>query len=165
MNRDQLGAGDTADSVLKTLADARLITIGDTEPAQVEVAHEALIRGWSRLRAWLDEDRESLKFLHRLTRSAEEWETHKRDAAFLYSGSRLTQLNEWAKEHGDDISQIPLANEFYKASVTARSRNASLDCLRDPLRHWLSVIAAGESGWLSIPPIVTTRRAQSWRTC
>ena len=44
--------GDVHD-VLSVLASDRLITVGDGE---VEVAHEALLREWPRLRAWLDED-------------------------------------------------------------------------------------------------------------
>ncbi|MGH8906985.1 MAG: hypothetical protein ACRD0K_10815 [Egibacteraceae bacterium] len=38
--------------VVKALADARLLVSSD-----VDVAHAALIRGWPKLRAWIDEDR------------------------------------------------------------------------------------------------------------
>ena len=40
------------DEVLRVLVDARLVTAGE---GTVEVAHEALIRHWPTLRAWLDE--------------------------------------------------------------------------------------------------------------
>ncbi len=43
------------------LADARLIITGEDT---VEVAHEALIREWPRLRGWLEDNREGLR-LHR----------------------------------------------------------------------------------------------------
>jgi hypothetical protein len=49
--------GVEAQMVLKTLADARLIT---TTAETAEVAHEALIREWGRLQDWLNEDREGL---------------------------------------------------------------------------------------------------------
>jgi len=39
---------------------------------QLDVAHEALIRGWPRLRAWLDEDRDALRSQRRLAERAEE---------------------------------------------------------------------------------------------
>ena len=42
-----------AREVLAVLADERLVTIGEGE---VEVAHEALLREWPRLRGWLEED-------------------------------------------------------------------------------------------------------------
>jgi len=44
--------------LLNKLADARLIVKTDKD---VEVAHEALIRHWERLRIWLNEDRDALR--------------------------------------------------------------------------------------------------------
>jgi len=46
--------------------EARLLVIGmspDTNEQTVEVAHEALIRNWPKLRSWLDEDRSLLALL------------------------------------------------------------------------------------------------------
>ena len=43
--------------VLNTLADARLVSLGEDS---AEVAHEALIREWQRLREWLNQDRDEL---------------------------------------------------------------------------------------------------------
>ena len=45
--------GEGAAEVLSVLADDRLVTIGAGE---VEVAHEALLREWPRLRGWIQED-------------------------------------------------------------------------------------------------------------
>ena len=39
-------------TVLDAMANARLVTVDDQS---VEVAHEALLREWPRLRGWLDE--------------------------------------------------------------------------------------------------------------
>jgi WD40 repeat protein/DNA-binding SARP family transcriptional activator len=79
--------------VLTLLADARLIT---THENTAEVAHEALIREWSRLRAWLNEDREGLKLHRALTEATNEWELMERDASVLYRGARLAQAQEFA---------------------------------------------------------------------
>src|SRR6266487_2690730 len=38
----------------------------------LDVSHEALIRGWPRLRGWLDEDRAGLRLQRRITETAEE---------------------------------------------------------------------------------------------
>ena len=46
---------ETVRALLERLADARLVTLDD---GTAEVAHEALIREWPRLRGWLDEDRD-----------------------------------------------------------------------------------------------------------
>jgi len=103
--------------VLKTLADARLVT---TEHDSAEVAHEALIREWRTLRKWLDEDRESLRVHRHLTESAEEWNRRGREAGELYRGARLGQIQAWAKKHGDELS--PLESKFLKASQNVKKR-------------------------------------------
>ena len=39
----------------------------------MEVAHEAVIRHWPRLRAWLDEDRIAIGFREGVRQAAKEW--------------------------------------------------------------------------------------------
>jgi hypothetical protein len=46
---------------------------------EVEVAHEALIRHWPRLRAWLDQDRAALLLRETIREAAQEWERHGKD--------------------------------------------------------------------------------------
>ena len=122
-NLDELsqttGTQDAVAKVLKTLTDARLIT---TEQDSAEVAHEALIREWGTLRKWLAEDRESLRLHRHLTESAHEWERRRREASELYHGARLKQLQEWLKEHNDQIS--PLESEFVKVSQNIKLRES-----------------------------------------
>jgi WD40 repeat protein len=76
----------TGESVLPGLVASRLVV---THADTVEVAHEALIRSWPRLRAWLAEDREQLLAHRRLTDDATDWEHHGRDDGILYRGARL----------------------------------------------------------------------------
>ena len=57
--------------VLKALADARLII---THEETVEVAHEALIREWPRLRDWLAESREDVRQQRLLSAALKEWQ-------------------------------------------------------------------------------------------
>jgi WD40 repeat protein/class 3 adenylate cyclase len=99
------------EEVLKTLADARLITMGEDT---VEVAHEALIREWPALRGWLDEDREGLRTHRHLTESAQEWERLDREPGELYRGARLATASEWEEQHADLLN--PLEREFLAAS-------------------------------------------------
>ncbi len=117
---DELGQSKEQDAVakvLKTLTDARLVT---TEEDSAEVAHEALIREWGTLRKWLDEDRDSLRLHRHLTESAEEWVRRGKEASELYRGARLKQLQDWLKEHADQLS--PLEREFVKASQNVKKR-------------------------------------------
>lgn len=78
--------------ILRQLADARLVTLNaDT----AEVAHEALIREWPRLREWLNQDRDGLRLHRQITEAAQEWEMLERDTGALYRGARLSQAREW----------------------------------------------------------------------
>ncbi len=77
--------------VLERLAAARLITLGQNS---IEVAHEALIRAWPRLRQWLTEDRESLRTHRQLTEAAHSWRRLDRDPGALYRGARLAIARE-----------------------------------------------------------------------
>jgi hypothetical protein len=87
--------------VLHELAEARLITLGQTT---AEVAHEALIREWPTLRAWLDEDRAGLRLHRQLGEAAQEWARLGRDPDLLYRGARLAQASEWAEAHAPELN-------------------------------------------------------------
>src|SRR5262249_13400535 len=70
-------AQDDLDTLLGRLVDARLLMTSRDEAdggEVVEVAHEALIRGWPKLRGWIEEDRAGLRLHRRLTEAAHEWE-------------------------------------------------------------------------------------------
>src|SRR4051794_13034594 len=90
----ELGDG----AVLSALARDRLVTVGEGE---AEVAHEALLREWPRLRAWLEEDAEGRRLHRHLTHAARDWDG---DASELYRGPRLAAALEWAGAHGPDLS-------------------------------------------------------------
>ena len=118
--RAQLGSGEALDAVVQELVKGRLVTVSDTDPPQVEVTHEALIRGWDKLRTWIDADRDSLRTLHQLIDAAETWQQYDRDPAYLYAGSRLVQAEEWRSENAAQLSDLPLAAEFIHAGVDQR---------------------------------------------
>ena len=88
-------------TVLNKLAEARLITIGQET---TEVAHEALIQEWDRLREWLDENRDTLRLHRQLTAAAQEWERLDHDSDALYRGARLAQAAEWAAANPGQLS-------------------------------------------------------------
>lgn len=53
------------------LVGARLVSIdGDS----VQIAHEALVRVWPRLRGWLDDDVDGQRLLRHLAGAADAWE-------------------------------------------------------------------------------------------
>jgi WD40 repeat protein/energy-coupling factor transporter ATP-binding protein EcfA2 len=88
--------------VLGELAAARLVTLDDTG---IDIAHEALIRGWPRLREWLTEDREGLRVHRQLTEATDAWEAVDRDPGWLHRGTRLAIAREWAARQDSALSQ------------------------------------------------------------
>jgi len=105
---------DVAD-VLATLADSRLVTVSE---GNVEVAHEALLREWPRLREWIEEDTEGRRLRRHITQAATEWSAAGRDQGELYRGARLAAALDWTADHALDV------NELERAFVT-ESREAS----------------------------------------
>jgi WD40 repeat protein/DNA-binding SARP family transcriptional activator len=90
-------------AALAALIEARLLT---TAEASVEVAHEALLRQWPRLRGWLEEDAHG-RVLHRhLIRAAQDWQTGGRDPGELYRGARLAAALDWAREHSTELNAL-----------------------------------------------------------
>ncbi|HEV3172952.1 MAG TPA: AAA family ATPase [Actinocrinis sp.] len=92
LTRGELDENAAASVVVHELAQARLLTLGDDT---VELTHEALIRSWPRLRAWLDEDRDGLRLHQQLIGAAATWDTEHRDPGLLYRGNRLSAAQEW----------------------------------------------------------------------
>jgi WD40 repeat protein/transcriptional regulator with XRE-family HTH domain len=104
-------------SVLKALADARLIMTGENS---AEVAHEALIREWPTLRGWLEENREGLRLHRQLTDAAHEWSSMNRESDLLFRGARLAHVREWAEQYREDLNA--LEHEFLNASIEQSER-------------------------------------------
>ncbi|MBP2326774.1 WD40 repeat protein/energy-coupling factor transporter ATP-binding protein EcfA2 [Kibdelosporangium banguiense] len=120
IDRSELDS-DTAD-VLAVLADARLITVADST---VEIAHEALIRAWPRLRQWLAADREGLRTHRHLTEAAQEWAALDKDAGALYRGARLVVAKEWMSRDNGAVTLNPVEKSFLDASVYEQDRESA----------------------------------------
>ncbi|TYB70219.1 hypothetical protein FXF51_03910 [Nonomuraea sp. PA05] len=114
---DPHGEEDTA-LVVERLAAARLLTLHQDT---VELAHEALIESWPRLRGWVDDGRDRLRAHRQLTGAAEAWEAHGRDAGLLYRGPRLAAAEKLLAEPGE---LTPQERGFVEASA-ALARRAS----------------------------------------
>jgi hypothetical protein len=99
----------------------RLLTF-DREAATgaptVEVAHEALLRSWGRVREWLEASRESLRVQRRLMSAAGDWLASGRDPSFLAPGARLSQFEALAAER--DIALTADERAYLEASMVER---------------------------------------------
>jgi len=112
-----LERNENAAAVLATLADSRLVTLGE---GSVEVAHEALLSEWPRLRKWIEEDAEGGRLRHHITQAASEWDAAGRDPGELYRGARLAATLDWSTEHTFELNE--LEREFVTESREASER-------------------------------------------
>ena len=106
-------------SVLARLTEDRLLTRNEDS---VEVAHEALLREWPRLRAWLDDDAEGRRLRGHLTRASKQWDAADRADEELYRGARLSAALDWSTGHGVELNE--LERVFLQASRAAGEREA-----------------------------------------
>ena len=91
--------GPAIEAVIEAYGRHRLLAF-DRDPLTrgptVEVAHEALLREWGRLRGWVESAREDLRTHRRLAGAATEWAAADQDPSFLLRGGHLQQLQAWA---------------------------------------------------------------------
>lgn len=114
---------DRAHRVLLAFAQARLIVIREKgQERVVEVAHEALLRKWPRLRAWLDAEQEFLIGKAQLERSLSEWERApdgaKRQA--LLHGLQLDRAKEWLINYSSGLTGPE--RQYVKISIDHAAR-------------------------------------------
>ena len=107
------------EAIVHKLADARLITTDEIAGENtVTLAHEKLLDAWTWLKRLVNENRETIAIQNEVAEDAKEWNEHKRDPSYLYSGTRLKGIVEWTNKHPELLS--PLAIEFVKASQNVK---------------------------------------------
>jgi WD40 repeat protein len=122
--RVDLKLADTlARRVANVFANVRLLVtsgMAGQETLIVEIAHEALIRNWERLRLWLNKDREFLLWLQRLQSQVREWQEHGIDSGYLLRGSPLSEAERWLVARADDLTDAE--QELIRASTAIREQ-------------------------------------------
>lgn len=108
------GTGDTARPVRRSdlqadwpaceeLSHLRIVVIkkaeGTSDEEIVEIAHEALLRGWGRLQEWRRADEDFLRWQSRLQDRRDEWESRERDPSLLLTGPLVMQAEEMRAAH------------------------------------------------------------------
>jgi WD40 repeat protein/DNA-binding SARP family transcriptional activator/energy-coupling factor transporter ATP-binding protein EcfA2 len=109
---------EQAARVLEALTTGRLVTVDE---GTAEVAHEALLREWPRLRGWLEEDAEGRRLHRHITLAARDWDSAGRDPGELYRGARLAAALDWAATHEAELNTTERA--FLDASRSASERS------------------------------------------
>ncbi|HYS82656.1 MAG TPA: AAA family ATPase, partial [Anaeromyxobacteraceae bacterium] len=109
----------TRAAVLAGFTEDRLLTTSD---GAVEVAHEALLTEWPRLREWLAEDAQGRQLRLHLTEASKQWDHAGRESGELYRGARLSATLDWSTLHGRELND--LERQFLNASSEASEREA-----------------------------------------
>ncbi len=161
--RAELAAlGPGADELVEEWVASRLLVTGrrpDTREPTVTLAHEAVLTRWPRLREWVDENRERLLAMARLTQAAQEWDDLGRDPAALPRGGRLEQAEHVTRAMVapavvQDLlaaAQALRADEQRQAAEAAAAEQATSRRLRR--QRWMlavALVAAIAVGWYAI---------------
>lgn len=122
---------EVMDELIDLYSASRLLSLDNdptTRQPTVEVAHEAILREWERLRWWLNESREDIRQERLVAQVAEDWQANQHDASYLLRGSRLEHFENWRKV--TDLVLTPLESEFIKASVLQGQMEAQAEAER-----------------------------------
>ena len=140
-------------TVLDRFGRARLLTFDrdlQTGAATVEMAHDALLESWGRLRSWADDSRDDLRRRTGLAAAAAEWRTAGQQPDYLLVGARLASYERWAA-----ITSLHLttAEQHYLAtSVARRDREQAAAAARRQEEARLRR-SAGRRLWISVAAI------------
>ena len=138
----ELPEDSTLRALVTRLADEEarlLITDGDEAQRTLELAHEALLNHWPRLKTWVSEDREALRTQHRVTEATKEVAKGHSPKDVL-SGAYLAAAEEWLEKHPERAS----STERKLIAVAQEARDQAIRRERNRLRGgitFLSVLA------------------------
>jgi WD40 repeat protein/serine/threonine protein kinase len=169
---------DSLDEIIDTYAAYRLLSLDYhpvTRQPTVEVAHEAILREWVRLKNWLEESQADLALHRQLIRATGEWLEAGRDWSFLLRGSRLSQFEAWTA--GSQIALTGQEQAFLDASLANRTERETIERQRQEheaqleqsssrrLRALIAVMAVALviAVGLTIAAIVLARQADDQR--
>ncbi len=109
--RRQVVVDPVQEQLIDQMVAARLVT---SDADAIELAHEAVVRAWPRLRGWLEDDLEGQRTRHRLTQAAEDWSGSGYQHSDLYRGTRLAATREWVATSSPRLTE--LEQRFLEAS-------------------------------------------------
>ena len=156
--RRRVRAGELTEAeraVAASFVDARLLTAADDD---MEVAHEALILNWPRLREWLEQDRDDLRIHRRLTEAATAWDLVGRDPGDLYRTSRLADARDLAARNRWRLNDVE--DQFLSASEEA---DAAAQQQVQRRRRWTTIALGAVSALLVLALVAGTLATVQWR--
>jgi len=167
-------------ALLRRLVDARLL-ITDRDPEgreTIEVAHEALLRTWLQLSDWLIEDRDKLRLLESLQRSAEEWDQGgRRDDLLIHRNGRLKDAEALLANPRFSVPEASVKRAYLNTCSAAqqaresaekeeqerRIRDAKKIAQRTIIGLGVALLVAALAGWQYFEAKRETQRANAGR--
>ena len=98
----------------------KLLRQAINQETTVEVVHEILIRHWSTLRWWLEEDRARLQLQRQIEHAAILWKNKNQHPDFLLRGTRLTEAENIFTQYTDELTEV--SQDFIAACLEQRSQ-------------------------------------------
>ncbi len=124
--------------VIDAFGDARLLSFDRhpvTRTPTVEIAHDALLREWSRLRGWIDDHRSDVRLHQRLADATADWMSSDRDPEFLLVGGLLHRLSGWSK--GTDLALSDVEHLYLEESIAVSDAEEREETERTQHEHEL----------------------------
>jgi WD40 repeat protein len=109
----------------------------------VDIAHEALLREWSAMRGWLDEDVAAQRLQREVAQAAQTWRDGGGEPAGLLGRRRLEEVDEARRAGLLTLNEAERAFVDASASHAARDRRRNVLLVVLPLLVVLAVAAAG----------------------
>ena len=171
-----LAHSQTMDAVIETFGRHRLLSFDrdpDTREPTVEIAHEALLREWARLRAWIDDVREHLRQRARISSATTEWVQAEQSSDYLLSGIPLAQAEEATADGSIGLTETE--REFLDSSLSHRDAEVAAERMRQSrelalerrarlrLRGFVAVLAAGLLVAASLTIVAANRTREAGR--
>jgi WD40 repeat protein/uncharacterized caspase-like protein len=100
------------------------ITLENMPEVTIDIVHEILIRHWSTLRWWLEENRASLRLQRQLEQAAALWQQREYHPDYLLRGGRLAEAEELYIKYTDELSES--VQQFIEACLEARQQDLRL---------------------------------------
>jgi formylglycine-generating enzyme required for sulfatase activity len=100
---------DDVRDLVSAFTNARLLTTSyddRAERATVEVAHEAILRSWPRLAAWIEDTQDDLRLLRQVRNTAQEWEEKGRPDYLRWPAERLTLVYAMLERLKPELNEV-----------------------------------------------------------
>jgi hypothetical protein len=140
--KDELPAG--CKRLLGLFVEAHLLVTDQDQDGRetIEVAHEALLRTWTQLSVWLDEDQDNLRLLEGIRRAVRDWEEAGRQEDLLvHRDGRLADAEALVREPRFTLAEGS-ADKAYLAACLA-AQHAREQARRKRIRTTIGGLVAG----------------------